>query len=196
MLISNGRRINLVEIENLREWICYMPECFISKLECDTYRNRLVKDRVIHNNIEKLYSFIEDVTQEKVNCKDSSFSIGIISMEKYNQYDELLNAIPKLNVEEYAKFKLTNDEQQFCHNFANRYPKEKFFKLNDEIDSINNFFIRSYTRYLLNNLSKDEIKDITQNCWKQFAKSINELNRRQKKLERKTYSEAQNFILY
>lgn len=149
MTISTNEIIDLVSIENLRKWIEYMPECFVSKLDDEQFNNRLVEDRFILNNINRLYTLIEEITGEKPNCKSNIVAFNQINVDKYNEYQEIVSHIPKFDIEKYAHLKLTEAEKELCYSFVDRCTKDNSDEIADEIANLSSFYLREYAMYLL-----------------------------------------------
>ena len=72
--------IDLADVESLRKWIEYMPECFTSNLNNAMYKDRLIEDRFFLYNINNLYSFIEETTGNKPDVENRHFSIGQVNL--------------------------------------------------------------------------------------------------------------------
>lgn len=175
--------IDLVDIENLRSWIEYMPKCFMENLENKKYNDRLVKDRSILYNINCLYSLIEKLTGRKPEYQNRNFDIGEIDLEQ--SYKKIINSIPSFDIEKYAKLKLTEEEQAFCHSFVGRCTKENSKEIESEIDRISNFFIRSYAKYLLIYSPKSDFRFSICNIQKRSNESGKKLKKEMKRISRK-----------
>ena len=117
MKIASLMTIDLSNINSLKLWIEYMPECFINNLDNEEYNDNLLEGRVILNRINKLYKLIEEFTNKEVDVTDNHFFIPMIEIDKYNYYESLVNSIPKFGSEDImkdAEQKLTEEEKKYA----------------------------------------------------------------------------------
>lgn len=195
--ISTSETIDLVEIEKLRKWCEYMPECFINNLACEKFNDRLVEDRLILHNINKLYLLIEEVTGKKIDCKNSIFNIGKTTLEQRDKLDKIKSNIPRFNISKYAKLKLTEEEKLFCYSFVTRCSKQNSNEIADEIDSISNFFLKSYAKYLLIHAPESDYRISTNNIGKnvsEVSKKVEKAFKRIRSRETKSWAHARDKI--
>ena len=147
--ISTSETIDLVEIENLKKWIEYMPECFVSNLAYKNFYDRFEEDRLILHSIDKLYSLIRKITGKEPDYANSRFDIGEVTLKQRDTLNKLKSNIPSLDIPTYANLKLTEGEKAFCRSFVARCSKDNSEEVAALIDSIPNFFLKSYAKYLL-----------------------------------------------
>lgn len=176
MKIRTTKMINLINIESMRMWCEYMPECFTSNLENNEYNDVLAYDRFILHNIKELYSLITEVTGVEVDTNDNSFNIGLVTFEEHDKYIELINRLQLFDIRKEAKLKLTPSEQEECMEFT----KNCTFETIDNLANIENFYIKSYTKYLVFNSSEsgflkqldDEVEKLNEDFRKQQIQMI------------------------
>lgn len=184
MTIESSETINLVEIENLRKWAEYMPKCFTDNLDQEKYNDRLIADRMILNRINKLYLFIESVTGKKPDLENCNFNIGKITIKQYEEFQELIK-IPTVNVGLYGDLKLTDEEKSFCYTFVDACTEDNSFVIDSQVNNIENFFLKSYTNYLLVNHPLSEYIGSENNIQKHLATTDKNLTKRFKEIARK-----------
>ena len=168
MTIETTETINLKDIENLRKWAEYMPKCFTNNLEDEKFNDRLIEDRYIINRINKLYSFIENIKGAKPDLNDENFHIGQLSFDQYEKYEKLIK-IPSVSIEEYADLKLTDEEKEYCYSYVENCTKDNSFVIDAKVNNIENFFLKSYTKYLLVNHPKSDYISSVTNISKNMA---------------------------
>ena len=177
--------IDLLDIENLRKWIEFMPECFTSNLNNAIFNDRLIEDRFILHNINNLYSFIEEITGNKPDVENRHFNIGQTTLEQHNRFNKTKDSIPSFDIQKYAKIKLTPEEQSFCYSFVKRCTLENSDEIMNEIEAIPNFFLSSYAKYLLINLPESNYKFSTSNIGKQVSKASQRVVKSLKRISQK-----------
>lgn len=177
--------INLADIESLRRWIEYMPECFTSNLNNAMFNDRLIEDKFILHNINNLYSFIEETTGNKPDVENRHFNIGQNTSEQYDRFNKIKSNIPSFDIQKYAKLKLTQEEQAVCYTFVKRCTLENSDKIMNEIEDIPNFYLRSYAKYLLIHFPESNYRFSTNNIGKQVSKSNKRLVKKFKRIRRK-----------
>ena len=177
--------IDLADVESLRKWIEYMPECFTSNLNNAMYKDRLIENRFILYNINNLYLFIEETTGNKPDVENRHFSIGQTTLEQHEKFNKIKNNIPNFDIQKYAKLKLTKDEQTFCYTLVKRCTLENSDEIMNEIEGIHNFYLRSYAKYLLIHLPESNYRFSTNNIGKQVSSANNRLVKEFKRIRRK-----------
>ncbi len=183
--ICTGDSIDLADVESLRKWIEYMPECFTSHLNNAMHKDRLIEDRFILYNINNLYSFIEETIGNKPDVKNRHFSIGQTTLEQHEKFNKIKNNIPNFDIQKYAKLKLTPEEQAICYTFVKRCTLENSDEIMNEIEGIHNFYLRSYARYLLIHLPESNYRFSTNNIGKQVSNANKRLIKKFKIIKRK-----------
>lgn len=182
MTIETIETINLIEIENLRKWAEYMPKCFTDNLENQNYREMLMSDRLIIKKINLLYSFIENTTGNKINLDNENFHIGVLSPEQYEEYIKLVK-IPSLCIATYVDLKLSDEEKEYCYNYVEKCTKDNSFDIDKEVDNIDNYFLKSYIKYLLINDPKSDYISSTKNISENVVRAEKKLTKRFKQIE-------------
>ena len=177
--------IDLADVESLRKWIEYMPECFTSNLNNAMYMDRLIEDRFILYNINNLYSFIEETTGNKLDVENTHFSIGQTTLEQHEKFNKIKNNIPNFDIQKYAKLKLTKEEQAICYTFVKRCTLENSDEIMNEIEGIHNFYLRSYAKHLLIHLPESNYRFSTNNIRKQVSNANKRLVKEFKRIRRK-----------
>ena len=69
---------------------------------------------------------------------------------------EKLIKIPSLCIKDYADLKLSDEEKQYCYSYVSNCTKDNSFIIDKQVNSIENFFLKSYTKYLLVNDPKSD----------------------------------------
>lgn len=182
MTIETIETINLIEIENLRKWAEYIPKCFTDNLENQNYREMLMSDRLIIKKINLLYSFIENTTGNKINLDNENFHIGVLSPEQYEEYIKLVK-IPSLCIATYVDLKLSDEEKEYCYNYVEKCTKDNSFDIDKEVDNIDNYFLKSYIKYLLINDPKSDYISSTKNISENVVRAEKKLTKRFKQIE-------------
>lgn len=153
MKIASSMTIDLNNINSLKLWIEYMPECFINNLDNEEYNDNLLEGRVILNKINKLYKLIEEITNKEVDVTDNHFFMPMIEVDKYNYYESLVNSIPKFGSEDimkYAEQKLTEEEKKVCLSFVKRSENMTKYDLENETSNIDSYFLKeAISAYLI-----------------------------------------------
>jgi len=182
MTIETTETINLIEIDNLRRWAEYMPECFTAKLENQKYREMLISDRLIIHKINTLYSFIENITGSKIDLENENFHIGALSPEQHEEYIKLVK-VPSLCIKTYADLKLSDEEKEHCYYYLEKCTKDNSFDIDKEVDNIDNYFLKSYIKYLLINHPKSDYISSTKNISENVVRAEKKLTKRFKQIE-------------
>ncbi len=177
--------IDLADVESLRKWIEYMPECFTSNLNNAMYKDRLIEDRFILYNINNLYLFIEETTGNKPDVENRHFSIGQTTLEQHEKFNKIKNNIPNFDIQKYQKLKLTKDEQIFCYTLVKRCTLENSDEIMNEIEGIHNFYLRAYAKYLLIYSPESNYRFSTNNIGKQVSSANKRLVKEFKRIRRK-----------
>lgn len=124
MKIWTGIFIDLSEINSLKLWIESTPESFTDSHDKEQYNIDLIESRVVLNNINKLYQFIEETTLKQVDVSSNSFDIGMLEKEKHDYYKQLVNSILKSNIMKYNKVRF--EEEKGKHGIS----EDKWFRGN------------------------------------------------------------------
>ena len=191
--------IDLEDVENLRKWIEYMPECFTSNLNNTMHKDRLIEDRFILYNINNLYSFIEETTGNKPDVENKHFSIGQTTLEQHEKFNKIKSNIPNFDIQKYAKLKLTKDEQAICYTLVKRCTLENSDEIMNEIEGIHNFYLRSYAKYLLIHLPESNYRFSANNIRKRVSNANKRLVKKFKRIRRKeadAWEHAKDRIYY
>lgn len=147
--INPGETINIVELEDMLKW-------------CKYKTNLETSDILIIGYIKKIYSLLSITEKDKTNTK---FSIGMIRADDYEHFKLIQKKLMFFDINEQARLKLTNDEIRMCKDYA-------LNRSLDEINKIDSFYVRTYSRYLSLNASNSKVSsDISERVKKQ-SKSL------------------------
>ena len=133
--INTGETINIVELEDMLKWC--------------RYKNNLTSDILIMGYIKKIYGLLGITEKDKTNTK---FSIGMMRADDYEHLKLIQKQLILFNINEQAELKLTKDELRMCKDHALKSSLE-------EIDKIDNFYVRSYSHYLSINASNSKVSN-------------------------------------
>lgn len=151
MEIQTTETVDIVKLEETLKWCKYRPNHFLSNLN-EERCVILAQDILIIKNIQNLYSLLHITPEHKGNRQ---FIIGKISFEDYERLKLIRKKIELFNIEEEARLKLTETELNACTELKNLISFENIY----EIERINNFYVRSYTRYLIFNNSDSKLHE-------------------------------------
>ena len=140
------KTVDIVKLEEIKKWCEYRPLIFIT--------NKSIQKEKLDNFDIFLKNFIEHFYY-KFNIQDKdknnhSFKIKITNKDDFNFYRWFKYLINKFNIELEAKYKLTTLELNYCHNIS---LNAKISNIEDLL-KIDNFYIKSYAKYLIFNSPK------------------------------------------
>lgn len=142
--IQTNETIDLIKIEEIRKWCEYKPFDFNTKLN-EEKNILLEKDILTVSFIKLLYKLLKITDNDKNN---RNFKIGRINFDTYEEYKSIINMIYNLfNIDKEANLKLTQKELNQCIVLA----KNSTMETVDIMNNISNFYIKSYTEYLIFN---------------------------------------------
>lgn len=124
----------------------YRPEHYIND---PSKKRAILSDELLIEKINELLNFIFNCDGVNVDLENNSFSLsGVTSCERQS-FNELINGIPEFDITYYAKLKLTNQEIEECHRYVEMCTDENSDEVMACVESIDNFFMKSYAKYLL-----------------------------------------------
>ena len=179
--------LDLMEVENLRKWIEYNPECYTERLKSGELEEQKLEDDLTLLRINKLYNLIKKI-DGKVSKKQRHFNLNNPhSFEDDREYEKLVDSIPSLDVSHYASIKLTDEERQFAYDFMKQCNKENSREMMKYADNYPNFFVGSYMAELLRHHPESDyihstrnISISVENANKRIRKRMNEIRRRER----------------
>ena len=179
MKMQTNEMIDITKIEFIKKWCEYKSDTFMPDID---ERELLEDDIFILNNINRLYSLFNISNSDKNN---HSYSIGVIDFDDYKRYKKYMSVINTFDIDREARVKLSNQDYEKCREIA------KTIALNqlDRLNSIENFFIKSYTLHLI--MSSNDSK-----IMKDLNNDFDELNVKQRKLIMNNRIDYDNFIEY
>ena len=170
---------DLEEIESLLNWAMYSPEHYIND---PNKKSAILSDERVIEKINKLLNFIFRCDGVNVDVENSSFSLSGVTNCELRRVNELIDDIPEFDITYYANLKLTNQEIEECHRYVEMCTDENSDEVMACVESIDNFFMKSYAKYLLIYDSESNYK------WsrKKISNSVNEACKRGR--SRRTHS--------
>ena len=142
--IQTNETIDIVKLEEIRKWCEYKPIDFMTNLN-EEIKILLEKDILTLSYIKLLYKLLKIKDNDKNNHR---FIIGTIDFETYEEYKVTINMIYNLfNIDKEANLKLTQNELNQCIELAKNSTMENV----DKINNLSNYYIKSYTEYLIFN---------------------------------------------
>lgn len=177
--------LDLVEVENLRKWISYMPKCYKDRLNSGEFEEQQLRDDLTLVQIKKLYALIRKI-DGKLSLKQRHFNLEKPhSLEDEREYKRLIENIPTFNISYYASIKLTEDEKKLAYDFMRSCDKENSKEMMNYAENYQNFFVGSYMRELLIHHPESDYITSTKNIGISVHNANERLNKEMKKIKQR-----------
>lgn len=184
IMLQRSININIYDIECLKRWAEYMPECFTKNLAQEQYIARLEEDIFILRNIEKLYDLIKEIDGITANYEDKIYIFkNDMTQKQYTRLKKYMSNIPSFNIRNYFNLKLTEEEKQICYDFMKECNHENSLEMMKKVQENSNFFLGSYITFLLINHPESNYMYSIDNIRKSVDVSTIKLEKRLKKIE-------------
>lgn len=173
------------KIEFIKKWCEYKSDTFMPYVD-ERHTELLEDDISILNNINRLYSLFNISDSDKNNHSFNIGSkIGVIDFDDYKRYKKYMSVINTFDIDREARVKLSNQDYEKCREIAKTIALNQLDKLN----SIKDFFVKTYTLHLI--MSSNDSK-----IMKDLNNDFDELNVKQRQLIMNNGIDYDNFIEY
>lgn len=114
-----------------------------------------------------------------------------MTQKQYTRLKKYMSNIPSFNIRNYFNLKLTEEEKQICYDFMKECNHENSLEMMKKVQENSNFFLGSYTNFLLIRHPESNYMYSIDNIRKSVDVATIKLEKRLKKIEQ-TEREAWN----
>jgi len=149
-MLKQSVTINLAEIKELKAWLEYEPNCFKERCINGKYSEiEYLEDKLVLGYIRLIIFYIKTLIKDKLDFDCTDFVIAKLTPEQVLKFNRFKAMIPSLDIEKYAKLKLTNEELDLCHNILRFTNQDNVADMNKIVLELPNLFARRYAQHLL-----------------------------------------------